>query len=79
MNSLLGASCITSSRRSLVTRSVVHAERWLSSQIIVAISWLSNETIATDDDVRLKRITGTVRCVGCSASEDTGCLVATMC
>lgn len=55
---LLSTSSFMQLRR--ITERRLHAYRRLSSEVIVAVPWLSDEAGAADDDVCFERVTGAV-------------------
>lgn len=54
----------------------LHAHRWLSSKVVVAVAGLSDEAVAADDYVGLEGVAGAVDGVGDVALPGVGCWVA---
>jgi hypothetical protein len=73
-DAVLRASCDTTSGGRLPARRGLNTEWKVSGEIVVAVAWLSDTVIASDDDVGAEGVAGTegsVRIV-CWADESTG-------
>jgi len=59
----------------LVAWSEIHTEGKLAIQVVIAVSWLADESITADDDVGTQRISRTVSSICFGTREDTSGLI----
>lgn len=63
-DAILGAYCITRGQRCLPTWSVRNTFGWFAGEVVIAIGWLSNSVVASNDNVCRQRIASTIGAIG---------------
>lgn len=77
-DAVLRASCDTASGGRLPARRGLNTEWEVSGEIVVAVAWLSDTVLASDDDVSAEGVASTEGSIGliCWTDEGTGGWVA---
>ncbi len=80
-DTVLRASCDAAGGRRLPARSIIHTKWGIAGEVVIAVAWLSDAVLTSDDDVGAEGVAGTVGSIriACWAGEGASGWVAVVC